>query len=132
MGRKTPQAWQNCGCWARFGCHGRDGRVIVGVDLDSCLDANGLPAEWAEDVIGRFGSYSEIRPSQNGAKIFALVAGADLPVISAVERRRPFSARARDNNSADLPREPADRISGTESLLTPRWREADSNFQFLD
>ena len=57
---------------------------IVGVDLDSCLDANGLPAEWGEDVIGRFGSYSEIRPSQNGAKIFALVAGADLPVISAM------------------------------------------------
>jgi hypothetical protein len=84
MGRKTPQAWQNCGCWARFGCHGRDGRVIVGVDLDSCLDANGLPAEWAEDVIGRFGSYSEIRPSQTGVKIFALVAGADLPVISAM------------------------------------------------
>ena len=84
MGRKTPQAWQNCGCWARFGCHGRDGRVIVGVDLDSCLDANGLPAEWAEDVIGRFGSYSEIRPFQAGAKIFALVAGADLPVISAM------------------------------------------------
>src|SRR5215472_9963121 len=50
----------------------------------------------------------------------------------AVERRRPFSARARDNNSTDLPREPADRISGTESLQTLRWRELDSNFQFLD
>src|SRR5215472_1145332 len=105
-GQKNTASMENCGCWARFGCHGRDGRVIVGVDLDSCLDANGLPAEWAEDVIGRFGSYSEIRPSQNGAKIFALVAGADLPVISAmigaVERRRPFLARARDNNPADL------------------------------
>jgi len=37
-----------------------------------------------EDVIGRFGSYSEVRPSQTGAKMFALVAGADLPVISAM------------------------------------------------
>jgi len=51
--------------------------------MKSCLDANGLPAEWAEDVIGRFGSYSEIRPP-TGEKIFALVAGADLPVISAM------------------------------------------------
>lgn len=46
---------------------------LGGIDLDSCYDANtGVVTPWAERVIGRFASYTEISPSQTGLKTFFL------------------------------------------------------------
>jgi putative DNA primase/helicase len=49
-----------------------DGDVhLAGIDLDSCRDPNtGAIADWAQTVLDRFRSYSEVSPSQCGIKVF--------------------------------------------------------------
>jgi hypothetical protein len=61
-----------------------DGRVIVGIDLDTCREAGGTLTEWAGDVIARFGSYAEISPSGSGCKLFGVLSASDLPPIRAI------------------------------------------------
>jgi len=52
------------------------GRVIIeteayaGLDIDDCIDDQGQLAGWAEKIIDRLDSYSEISPSLTGAKIW--------------------------------------------------------------
>jgi putative DNA primase/helicase len=44
--------------------------MIGGIDLDSCLNADGGLEPWAAEVVARFKSYTEISPSGSGAKVF--------------------------------------------------------------
>lgn len=44
---------------------------FVGIDLDGCrCPQTGRVAEWAREIIKRFGSYAEVSPSKTGVKIF--------------------------------------------------------------
>ena len=44
---------------------------FCGIDLDGCRDPQtGFVADWAQDEVLRFASYTEISPSQTGVKIF--------------------------------------------------------------
>ena len=48
-----------------------DDRSTAGIDLDACREREtGKFEGWAEDVIGTFDSYTEVSPSQTGAKVF--------------------------------------------------------------
>jgi hypothetical protein len=61
-----------------------DGMVLIGVDLDTCRDsATGAFDHWATQVIERFNSYTEISPSNTGAKIFALICTEALAKVRA-------------------------------------------------
>lgn len=42
---------------------------LVMVDLDACVDEDGLPAQWAADIALRLDSYTEISPSGRGLRI---------------------------------------------------------------
>jgi hypothetical protein len=56
-----------------------DGRVLAGVDLDTCRDDAGAFAPWALEVVDRLASYTEVSPSFTGAKVFFLLDPAGLP-----------------------------------------------------
>jgi len=43
---------------------------LQGVDLDACLDADGLLEPWAAEIVTRLGSYTEVSPSGRGLKVF--------------------------------------------------------------
>ncbi len=59
-----------------------DGAYLCGIDLDTCRDKDtGNIASWAQEIIDRFASYTEVSPSGTGAKIFFTFRGADLPAI---------------------------------------------------
>lgn len=61
-----------------------DGFALIGIDLDTCRDpASGSLEEWAIEIIARFDSYSEISPSDTGAKIFALITTEALDEVRA-------------------------------------------------
>lgn len=62
-----------------------DGSHLCGVDLDSCLDGEIL-AGWAEEVIYRFKTYTDISPSLKGVKLFFLVSDRDRQAISDKQR----------------------------------------------
>jgi len=62
-----------------------DGFHLCGVDLDSCLDGEML-AGWAEEVIYRFKTYTDISPSLKGVKLFFLVSDRDRQAISEKQR----------------------------------------------
>jgi primase-polymerase (primpol)-like protein len=49
----------------------RQGGEIVGVDIDSCLDEQGVLTPGAKDIVERFRSYTEITPSGRGLHILA-------------------------------------------------------------
>lgn len=45
---------------------------LVGIDLDDCLDASGMPKPWSAGVVERFSdTYVEVSPSGGGLKIWA-------------------------------------------------------------
>lgn len=47
------------------------GRHLVGLDIDTCRDkGTGDIAPWALEAVQRFGSYTEISPTQTGLKVF--------------------------------------------------------------
>lgn len=43
--------------------------VYVGIDIDNCVQ-DGVVADWAREIINRYGSYTEFSPSGRGVKIF--------------------------------------------------------------
>ena len=48
-----------------------NGDGIVGIDLDDCREAEtGKLAGWAEDIIGKLKTYTEVSPSGTGLKLF--------------------------------------------------------------
>jgi putative DNA primase/helicase len=51
-------------------------------DLDTCRDPTAETfQDWAEEVINRFATYTEVSPSGTGAKLFFIHASADTPAI---------------------------------------------------
>jgi len=55
-----------------------DGRIMGGIDLDTCCDSGGTIQPWAVEVIDRLASYTEVSPSGTGAKVFFLIELASL------------------------------------------------------
>lgn len=47
-----------------------EGEGLCGIDLDNCIDENGVMSVEAREIIDSFGSYTEISPSGRGVKIF--------------------------------------------------------------
>jgi len=45
-------------------------RDVTGVDLDHCADEQGLPNAWAQGILDRLNSYTELSPSGRGFHIF--------------------------------------------------------------
>ncbi|MFN7939112.1 MAG: primase C-terminal domain-containing protein [Bryobacteraceae bacterium] len=69
---ETVQAW-NCrpNRWSGIGFVFADSDPFVGIDLDDCLDEQGMPKPWAQGIVERFAdTYCEISPSGNGLKIW--------------------------------------------------------------
>ena len=58
-----------------------NGLSLGGVDLDTCYNENGEMEAWAVSVIERLASYTEISPSETGAKIFFKYKTGDLDRI---------------------------------------------------
>jgi AAA domain len=57
-------------------------RWIIGIDLDTCRDTTtGEIEPWAQAVIDRLMSYTELSPSETGAKIFLLINPEDAPEL---------------------------------------------------
>jgi predicted P-loop ATPase len=59
----------------------KKGVSLGGIDLDTCVDADGNIADWAQPVIDRFASYTEVSPSGTGFKIFFRYTTQWLPEI---------------------------------------------------
>ena len=71
------------GCGLILGVTGDE--CICGIDLDRCRDkTTGELAAWAQAVIDRFATYTEISPSETGVKLFFTTASADLPAVEAL------------------------------------------------
>ena len=54
-----------------------DGRQLVGIDIDSCIDDQGELKPWASLILGAARSYSEELPSGGGVKVFLYCNPAD-------------------------------------------------------
>ncbi|HZC57781.1 MAG TPA: AAA family ATPase, partial [Xanthobacteraceae bacterium] len=65
------------------------------IDLDRCRNRRtGAVTAWAEEIIERFSTYTEISPSGKGLKLFFLVASEDAPAIAELmndKARRTFA-----------------------------------------
>jgi hypothetical protein len=76
--------------------HVSGGYVLIGADLDTCLDGFEDPTPWAMDVIQRLGSYTEVSPNDRGVKGFALLPASDLPSVwEALNAGRPEASANR-------------------------------------
>jgi primase-polymerase (primpol)-like protein len=53
-----------------------DGTCLAGIDLDNCRHNDSL-TPWAQKIVDRFGTYTEISPSGSGVKLFFLLTQAD-------------------------------------------------------
>jgi putative DNA primase/helicase len=98
-----PSTWCSLDTAMKAYCDGKAdgiGFVISGsnygaLDLDDCRDPEtGAIHPWALDLIKRSGSYAEITPSNEGARIFGLAAGEPL--------HRKFSVPVADGMSCEL------------------------------
>ena len=62
-----------------------DDTFLCGIDLDACRDPDaGDIAPWAQEIIDRANSYTEVSPSGTGVKIFCAHRSVDLPAIEAI------------------------------------------------
>jgi primase-polymerase (primpol)-like protein len=107
---------------------------FCGIDLDDCLDRDGLPKPWARGIIARFSdSYMETSPSGNGIKIWCRAQPArsigGVPVgdgqIEVYDRARFFAVTGQCFRGALL--EVAEHQSDVDLLvahLAPRSRRA--------
>jgi hypothetical protein len=60
-------------------------KLVCGIDLDTCRDkATGVLTPWAQEVIVRYATYTEISPSGNGVKLFFTVAAVETPALEAI------------------------------------------------
>jgi hypothetical protein len=76
LNRKTG-AWDGMGFVLGF--IEQAAEVVIGLDLDTCLDDDGALAEWAPPFLHAMPSYSEISPSGTGIKVFARIRLTDSP-----------------------------------------------------
>jgi len=67
-----------------------DGRIMGGIDLDTCRDADGTIQPWALEVVERFASYTEVSPSDTGVKVFFVADPASLADLAS--RLTPLGA----------------------------------------
>jgi hypothetical protein len=51
--------------------------LLMGIDLDRCVDKQGFIRSWADEILDRFDTYAEASPSGRGVKLFFLVAAKD-------------------------------------------------------
>jgi Family of unknown function (DUF5906) len=59
-----------------------NGTCLCGVDLDSCRDPKtGALTRWAQEIIEKFKTYTEVSPSGSGVKFLFLVCATDLPAV---------------------------------------------------
>lgn len=49
-------------------CHPRNG--LIALDLDGCLDEKGKLSWWAEELVNKLNSYTEVTPTGNGIRIW--------------------------------------------------------------
>jgi putative DNA primase/helicase len=101
-----------------------DGRLLMGIDLDNCIEDNGDFKPWAVDVLMRFNSYAEVSPSGSGAKQFFLVAGKDIAAVQLLIKnngklttRRTFVAAKHHEIAVDTARFYA--VTGNQVLNLP-------------
>jgi hypothetical protein len=88
-----------------------EGEIVIGLDLDDCLDENDALAPWAKHFLAAFASYAERSPGGHGLKAFARVNLADLAEIRRLlgitetdrEQARTWSFGPRPANSGHAP-----------------------------
>jgi putative DNA primase/helicase len=76
--RLQPTLWDGIG--VTFGDLG-DGEYLGGIDLDSCLDAEGKIADWARPLVEALPTYREVSPSAGGLKSFFRCSGGDVNAL---------------------------------------------------
>jgi hypothetical protein len=76
---RSPGAYDGCGF--ALGPVEELAETVLGLDLDSCLDDAGDPADWALPFLGAMTSYTEISPGGAGLKPIARIRAADLPEV---------------------------------------------------
>ena|ERR1700730_2128926 len=70
---------------------------LCGVDLDTCRDPNTETfQDWAQEVIDRFATYTEVSPSGSGAKLFFTHAASDLPAVERLFDGKGGGSRAQN------------------------------------
>lgn len=75
--------------------------ALGGIDLDTCRDETGRLTQWADEVVERIASYTEVSPSRTGVKVFFLYRKADKTRLQA----RMFGKHGRVFTEADGSRE---------------------------
>ena len=91
---------------------------IVGIDLDHCLDAlTGELAEWAQDIVTRLNSYTELSPSGTGLHIY--VKGT-LPEDAKHTKPMPDGGKIEIYDSARYFTVTAQPYAGTPALICER------------
>jgi hypothetical protein len=70
---------RTCGVGVVLGPVGAD-FILAGIDLDSCLD-NEFVKAYADEIIQRFATYTEVSPSWYGAHLKFLIAIGDWPEV---------------------------------------------------
>jgi hypothetical protein len=80
-----------------------DGTSLGGIDLDTCRAPDGNFEAWAQEIIERFGSYTEVSPSGTGAKIFFLYRTAELPTVRAAIGGPQHGREFKRSNGKDHP-----------------------------
>ena len=90
---RAPGAWDGPGF--ALGVIEPIGEVVIGLDLDCCLNKDGALDAWALPFLQALPSYSEISPSGTGIKIIARIHLADL-----AEVRRRLGIAEGDTNQA--------------------------------
>ena len=77
---------------------------LAGIDFDTCRDpATGHIEPWAQEVLDRLGTYSEVSPSGTGIKAFLLIDPADIDALRAIMRTQHGRQFKRANGSAHPP-----------------------------
>ena len=76
---RAPGAWDGPGF--ALGVIEPIGEVVIGLDLDTCLDDEDALAAWALPFLQAMPSYSEVSPSGTGIKVIARIRLADLPAV---------------------------------------------------
>ena len=84
---------------------GKCGNVwLAGIDFDTCRDpATGDVEPWAQEVLDRLGTYSEVSPSGTGIKAFLLIDPADIGALRDIMRTQHGRQFKRTNGSAHPP-----------------------------
>ena len=69
--------------------------AIGGIDLDTCRAPDGTLADWAGEVVERFGSYAEVSPSGTGVKLFFTFDASTLATLRSAMGKKPGEGSGR-------------------------------------